>query len=192
MEKQALIPEFTRGWAANMPVIRKINGLLTTSSNDNIIEPIRVGTMPSPDGTIKGGQAMRVYSIDGKAVAIKGQAGGSGAKTGLYAEEVEPLQKANIYMVKDGFITVKGRQYPIKLKNGWYLIRKLTVNECRRLQTVPDWFEFPVSNSQAYKLLGNGWTCEVIAHLIKSALENDTEEKEAVYTQMRIEDFLGE
>ena len=29
------------------------------------------------------------------------------------------------------------------------------------------WYEFPVSDSQAYKMLGNGWTCEVIAHILK-------------------------
>lgn len=70
---------------------------------------------------------------------------------------------------KDGKeITIKGKQYPIKLKDGYYIIRKLTVSECKRLQTVPEWYEFPVSNSQAYKMLGNGWTCEVIAHLIRS------------------------
>lgn len=53
-----------------------------------VAEPIRVGTMPSPDGSLKGGQAMRIYDIDGKAVTLKGQGGGSGAKTGLYAEPV--------------------------------------------------------------------------------------------------------
>ena len=73
-----------------------------------------------------------------------------------------------VYEVKDGQITIKGKQYPIKLKDGYYIIRKLTVSECKRLQTVPEWYEFPVSNSQAYKMLGNGWTCEVIAHLILS------------------------
>ena len=73
------------------------------------------------------------------------------------------------YEVKDGKITIKGKQYPIKLKDGYYIIRKLTVSECKRLQTVPEWYEFPVSNSQAYKMLGNGWTCEVIAHLIRAA-----------------------
>ncbi len=73
-----------------------------------------------------------------------------------------------IYEVKDGKITIKGKQYPIKLKDGYYIIRKLTVSECKRLQTVPEWYEFPVSDSQAYKMLGNGWTCEVIAHLIRS------------------------
>ncbi|MBQ0103974.1 MAG: DNA cytosine methyltransferase [Prevotellaceae bacterium] len=53
-------------------------------------------------------------------------------------------------------------------------IRQLTVSECKRLQTVPEWYDFSVvSNSQAYKMLGNGWTCEVIAHLIRSCLNDD-------------------
>ena len=81
-------------------------------------------------------------------------------------EEAKRCRKA--YEVKDGKITIKGKQYPIKLKDGYYIIRKLTVSECKRLQTVPEWYEFPVSNSQAYKMLGNGWTCEVICHLINS------------------------
>ena len=78
-----------------------------------------------------------------------------------------------IYQVRDGRITIKGETYPIKLRDGCYIIRKLTVRECMRLQTVPETYEFPVSNSQAYKMLGNGWTCEVIAHLIRSALTED-------------------
>ena len=79
-------------------------------------------------------------------------------------------KEITIYEVRDGKITIKGKQYPIKLKDGYYIIRKLTVSECKRLQTVPEWYEFPVSDSQAYKMLGNGWTCEVIAHLIRSAI----------------------
>lgn len=78
-----------------------------------------------------------------------------------------------IYQVRDGRITIKGETYPIKLRDGCYIIRKLTVRECMRFQTVPETYEFPVSNSQAYKMLGNGWTCEVIAHLIRSALMED-------------------
>lgn len=81
-------------------------------------------------------------------------------------------QKFPIYEVRDGMIEVKGKRYPIKLIDGYYIIRKLTVRECMRLQTVPEDYEFPVSNSQAYKMLGNGWTVEVIAHLIKSILAN--------------------
>lgn len=80
-------------------------------------------------------------------------------------------KEITIYEVNDGKITIKGKQYPIKLKDGYYIIRKLTVSECKRLQTVPEWYEFPVSNSQAYKMLGNGWTCEVICHLINSCFK---------------------
>ena len=76
-----------------------------------------------------------------------------------------------VYEVKDGQITIKGKQYPIKLKDGYYIIRKLTVRECMRLQTVPEWYEFPVSDSQAYKMLGNGWTVDVIAHILKGLKE---------------------
>lgn len=76
-----------------------------------------------------------------------------------------------VYEVKDDLINIKGKQYPIKLADGFYIIRKLTVSECKRLQTVPEWYEFPVSDSQAYKMLGNGWTVEVIAHIIRSINE---------------------
>jgi DNA (cytosine-5)-methyltransferase 3A len=72
-----------------------------------------------------------------------------------------------IYEVKDGLITIKGKQYPIKLVDGYYIIRKLTVTECCRLQTLPDDYCRAVSNSQAYKGLGNGWTAEVIIHILK-------------------------
>ena len=71
-----------------------------------------------------------------------------------------------IYEVRDGQITIKGQQYPIKLMDGYYIIRKLTVRECMRLQTVRSDFVFPVSDTQAYKMLGNGWTVEVIAHIL--------------------------
>jgi len=42
---------------------------------------------------------------------------------------------------------------------------------------VPEWYEFPVSNSQAYKMLGNGWSILVIKHLI-DAIENEMKEEE--------------
>ena len=46
--------------------------------------------------------------------------------------------------------------------------RKLTPVECERLQTVPDKYTNHVSNTQRYKMLGNGWTIEVIAHILKN------------------------
>lgn len=71
-----------------------------------------------------------------------------------------------VYEVRSGIITIKGKQYPIKLADGFYIIRQLTVTECKRLQTVPDSYIFPVSDTQAYKMLGNGWTVDVIAHIM--------------------------
>lgn len=82
-----------------------------------------------------------------------------------------------VYSVSNGIIVIKGKEYPIKLKDGYYIIRKLSVNECKRLQTVPEWYEFPVSNAQAYKMLGNGWSVEVIIHLIKSCFGEVSNEK---------------
>lgn len=55
-------------------------------------------------------------------------------------------------------------------KTGLYLdgyrIRRLTPTECARLQTIPDWYEWICSDTQIYKQCGNGWTIEVIKHIL--------------------------
>lgn len=81
-------------------------------------------------------------------------------------ERVTDKKQMPVYEVRGGQITIKGKTYPIKLTDGFYIIRKLTVTECKRLQTVPDTYAFPVSDTQAYKMLGNGWTVDVIAHIM--------------------------
>ena len=168
----------------------KTNALTTVQKDNNICEPVRVGTLPRSDGEMIDHQQSRIYSTDGKSTNLNANGGGQGAKTGLYAFSVpvyaEPVEwdgqgnpiKAKsysdgktypVYRVENGQITIEDRQYPIKLEDGFYIIRKLTVSECMRLQTVPEWYDFSViSNSQAYKCLGNGWTCDVITHLIKA------------------------
>ena len=161
----------------------KSNTLTTNSTNGSMIaesvyKPIRVGIYPTSDGRMLNSQGMRIYSVDGKSITQSAQGGGMGAKTGLYAIPVEfdndiPIKAVSgadgktykVYEVKDGQIAIKGKQYPIKLIDGYYIIRKLTVSECKRLQTVPEWYEFPVSDTQAYKMLGNGWTVDVIAYI---------------------------
>lgn len=77
-----------------------------------------------------------------------------------------PGKSMPVYEVRNGRIAIKGKEYPIKLADGFYIIRKLTVRECMRLQTVPEEYVFPVSATQAYKMLGNGWTVDVIAHIM--------------------------
>ena len=205
----------------------------------DIAEPIRVGCMPSPDGTLKNGQAMRIYSTEGKSVNLISQGGGLGSKTGLYAIPVnttsegksqtikaqyqqtsvanickytstygatgvaEPIGFATpiewdengiplkatsgvdgkvyiVYEVKDGYITIKDERYPIKLVDGYYIIRKLTVRECCKLQTMPEDYCKSVSDTQAYKGLGNGWTAEVIIHLLNHALKDVPRDEEII------------
>jgi DNA (cytosine-5)-methyltransferase 3A len=97
-----------------------------------------------------------------------------------HAHKMKIIERATgketpVYEVRGGFITIKGKQYHIKLADGFYIIRKLTVTECKRLQTVPDTYTFPVSDTQAYKMLGNGWTVDVIAHIM-SHFDGMTEE----------------
>lgn len=136
-----------------------------------IAEPVRIGDIGSTS------QAHRVYAPQGKSVTIST---GSMVTSSCATLVFELITKANgemyieangktinIYKVENGNITIKGKQYPIKLSDGYYIIRKLTVKECMRLQTVPEWYEFKCSNSQAYKMLGNGWTVNVIKHLLE-------------------------
>jgi len=48
-----------------------------------------------------------------------------------------------------------------------YRIRRLTPNECARLQTIPEWYKWECSDTQQYKMIGNGWTVKVIMHILK-------------------------
>lgn len=57
-----------------------------------------------------------------------------------------------VYEVRGGRITIKGKTYPIKLADGFYIIRKLTVTECKRLQTVPDTYAVTVLHSEMESL----------------------------------------
>lgn len=79
-----------------------------------------------------------------------------------------------IYLVKDGLIGYKDGLYPIKLNDGYYVIRKLTPLECERLQTLPDGYTAAPKNSatQRYKQIGNGWTAEVIIHILEQGLKD--------------------
>ena len=83
-------------------------------------------------------QATRVYSTNSKSQCLTALGGGQGGKTGLY--EIPNTKTC----------------------------RKPTPEECERLQTVPVGYTEGVSNTQRYKMLGNGWTVEVIKHIFKN------------------------
>ena len=137
----------------------------------NADKPDRVGLIPRGNGKFEDGQRYRIYGINAKGGSVCAR-----QINGLYAIPVnnypgELIIEANgktypVYEVKNGMIAIKGNRYPVKLADGLYIIRKLTVRECMRLQTVPENYQFPVSDSQAYKMLGNGWTCDVISHIL--------------------------
>jgi DNA (cytosine-5)-methyltransferase 3A len=160
----------------------KTNTLSTVGKDNPIIEPIRCFTLPREDGVQTESKQYRVYETDGKsttclttscnfyqyiAYAVEFDENGEPTK----AVSCTDGKTYTVYKVEHGLITIKDKTYPIKLLDGYYIIRKLTVSECKRLQTVPEWYEFPVSDTQAYKMLGNGWTVEVIAHILREIME---------------------
>lgn len=95
-----------------------------------------------------------------------------------------PSYGRNIYEIKDGLITVKGKQYPIKLADGFYEIRPLTVEECCELQTLPKNYCKSVTKTQAYKGLANCWTAEIIIHILSAALANVNKNEKIVVLSM--------
>ena len=80
-------------------------------------------------------------------------------------------KQENAIEIREGKIQQRDKFYDIQLPDGWYILRDLTVSECQRLQTIPMDYSFKnISNTQAKKLIGNGWTIDVIVLLIKSCL----------------------
>ena len=179
---------------------------VTTCAITNVAQPVRVGTLPRKDGEVIDHQQSRIYSVDAKSTNLNANGGGQGAKTGLYAvpayypyaeptewdENGKPTKAKSgadgkdhiVYEVVDGIITIKDKQYPIKLPDGFYIIRKLTPVECERLQTLPDGYTSGVSDAQRYKGLGNGWTAEVIIHILNGALKDVPRDEEIVVLSM--------
>ena len=101
------------------------------------------------------GRMIGRYKIDGKRQDHKGSIAGKSTQM----LELRKDQKTNNLSTvqKDNVLT----------KNDLYW-RKLTPRECERLQTVPDNYTVGVSNTQRYKMLGNGWTVDVIAHIFNN------------------------
>lgn len=83
-------------------------------------------------------------------------------------------QGSRVYSSDGKSATLNANSGGIGGKTGLYeiegVIRKLTRLECERLQTVPDGYTNSISDTQAIKALGNGWTVDVIAHIFWSLL----------------------
>lgn len=104
---------------------------------------------------------------------------------GFGARIVSPDGKANTLLqrcYKDGHdnLIVSSRERPDSLTpvqrdnllqfRG--MLRRLTPTECARLQTVPGWYEWIVSDAQIYRMCGNGWTVKVIEHILNQLFKN--------------------
>ena len=92
--------------------------------------------------------------------------------------------RGRVYEVVDGHIDTKFGKYPVSLEDGYYLIRKLSVTECCRLQTLPDNYCRAVSATQGYKGIGNGWTADVIIHILEGALKDVPRNEEIIVLSM--------
>ena len=116
-------------------------------------------------------QGNRIYNIHGKSVCLCGEGGGLGAKTGLYAlpcltpDRLEKRQNGRRFKPSNSkFYTLTAMDKHGILTDNF--IRKLTPIECERLQTVPDNYTKIASDNQRYRMLGNGWTVDVISHIL--------------------------
>jgi DNA-cytosine methyltransferase len=74
---------------------------------------------------------------------------------------------------KHGCLLSTRANHKVVIDKNELLIRKLTPIECERLQTVPDNYTQVVCDSQRYKMLGNGWTVDVIVHILKNLGEKN-------------------
>ena len=79
-------------------------------------------------------------------------------------------KKLRIYNGNDKFQCLEATMYKKCSSQRFFSIGKglryITPTECARLQTVPTWYKWIVSDTQAYKMLGNGFTIEVIKHIL--------------------------
>jgi len=116
----------------------------------------------------------RVYSPNGKSPTLNTMGGGNrepkvvaGAYRGRYNEDGSTSQKLELRKDNktNSITTVQKDNVLTKDQVYW---RKLTPLECERLQTVPDNYTEGASNTQRYKMLGNGWTVDVICHILKN------------------------
>ena len=138
---------------------------ITSVKKDNLVMQLNPST---ESGGVQPYQQNRIYDIDGISPALMAQ-----MSCGTHAiMEKSPCLH--------GFEHGTNGQLNKQLAKGG-LIRRLTEVECERLQTVPDNYTSIVSSTQRYRMLGNGWTVDVIAHILSfMALQKPKSEGEKI------------
>ena len=159
--KKSHVNDWTKGKTREEIYIKngsQKSNALTANMHKGVPYNVIAVNKPKQVGSIKdGGQGNRIYSQDGKSSTLSAQSGGT-AGSGNTLVETKPKQ---VEVASD----IKGHD----IFSTW---RKLTPLECERLQTVPDNYTNHVSNTQRYKMLGNGWTVEVIKHILRNMNDN--------------------
>lgn len=91
-----------------------------------------------------------------------------------YEARIVKEQRKNIQQLepredrKTNCLTTVQKDNLVLVDNGNFRIRRLTPTECARLQTIPEWYILDgISDTQRYKMLGNGWNIETIKHIFK-------------------------
>ena len=118
--------------------------IFTDPEHTHYDKPARVGTI----GKANRGEV--IYDIRGKSITITACKGGGRASTGLYI--TEPTESINLG--SESLRKPARRLYPV---------------ECERLQTIPDDYTAGFSNTARYKMIGNSFTVDVIAHILSFA-----------------------
>lgn len=98
-------------------------------------------------------------------------------------------QGERVYSIDGKSVTLSAMGGGRGAKTGLYKIsndevRKLSPVEAERLQTMPDNYTAAVSDLQRYRGLGNGWTAEVIIHILNGALKDVPRDEEIVVLSM--------
>lgn len=126
-------------------------------------------------------QAGRVYDIMGKGPSMMAEAGGLGGKTGLFLVP-KIFQSTNRGTNKQGMKEYNGK-LPCITTSKWqdnffcvleqYGVRRFTPVEAERAQTLPDNYTAGHAKTARYKMIGNAWTVDVVAHILNHIPEDD-------------------
>ena len=117
-------------------------------------------------------QANTIHDVNKKSGTIcagtHGYANGyvTGAWRGRYNEDGSTTQKLELRKDDKTNTLTSVQKDNVVVENDTMNWRKLTPLECERLQTVDDNYTEGISNTQRYKMLGNGWTIDVISHIL--------------------------
>lgn len=135
----------------------KINSNLVSAQNRKRLYWTNIAEITQPEDEGIFIRDILEDNVDGIIVASRGRV----CEDGVTRQHLEPRTDG-----KSNCLTTVQKDNLLISNRG--TLRRLTPVECARLQTVPDWYEWVVSDTQIYRMCGNGWTVRVIEHILKN------------------------